>query len=100
MVKIHDISYAEEERLQMLAEECSEVIQVICKIFRHGYTSFHPDDETITTNWTLLKNELNDVKAIMYGMTEAGDYHSSDFSTREAEIVWAKKQKWTHYQNG
>ena len=35
---------AEDERLAMLAEECAEVIQIVSKIQRHGYDSWHPDD--------------------------------------------------------
>ena len=38
------LSPAEDERLTVLAEECSEVIQAICKIQRHGYESFNPDE--------------------------------------------------------
>lgn len=36
---------AEAERLAMLSEECGEVIQIIGKILRHGYDSYHPDDQ-------------------------------------------------------
>ncbi len=35
---------AEAERLAMLAEEAAEVIQIVGKILRHGYASYHPDD--------------------------------------------------------
>ena len=100
MGKINKLSEAEEERLEMLAEECGETIQIICKILRHGYTSHHPADLSRTTNWVLLKKELNDIKAVMYGMTEAGEYYRSDFSRDISKEIWAKKQKWTHYQNG
>ena len=33
------LTEAEQERLVILAEECSEVIQIVCKILRHGYDS-------------------------------------------------------------
>ena len=44
---------AEAERLAMLAEECGEVIQMVGKILRHGYDSYHPADPN-TTNKQLL----------------------------------------------
>lgn len=93
-----DLTDAEAERLAMLAEECGEVVQLIGKILRHGYTSYHPDDADMTTNWTLLNKELNDIGAVVHGMIKAGDYSESDFSVEEQEKIWKKKLKWTHYQ--
>lgn len=37
------LSPAEAERLAILAEECSEVVQKVCKTLRNGYESTHPD---------------------------------------------------------
>lgn len=54
---------AEAERLAMLAEECGEVIQVIGKILRHGYDSFHPADPSVT-NRDLLGRELTDLLTV------------------------------------
>ena len=95
---IRDVSDAEAERLAMLAEECGEVIQLIGKILRHGYTSYHPNDPDMTTNWTLLKGELNDIGAVVHGMITAGDYDEEDFAIEMQEKIWQKKLKWTHYQ--
>jgi hypothetical protein len=89
---------AETERLVMLAEECAEVVQIAGKILRHGYTSYHPDDADMTTNWTLLNRELNDIGAIVYGMIKAGDYNEEDFSLEAQEKIWEKKLRWTHHQ--
>jgi hypothetical protein len=44
---------AEAERLALLLEELGEAQQIIGKILRHGYESYHPDDPE-TTNRTLL----------------------------------------------
>jgi len=52
---------AEAERLAILAEECSEVIQVVGKILRHGYDSYNPFDDKRTTNRNLLEKELGDL---------------------------------------
>lgn len=57
MKHFNKLTPAETERLAILAEECGETIQVIGKILRHGYESFHPKDYA-TTNRTLLENEL------------------------------------------
>ncbi len=89
---------AEAERLAMLAEECGEVVQLIGKILRHGYTSYHPDDADMTTNWTLLNRELNDIGAVVHGMITAGDYDEEDFTIEMQEKIWQKKLKWTHHQ--
>jgi NTP pyrophosphatase (non-canonical NTP hydrolase) len=94
-----DLTDAESERLVMLAEECGEVIQIIGKILRHGYTSYHPGDGDMTTNWTLLNKELNDIGAVVYGMITAGDYKEEDFSLEIQEKIWQKKLKWTHHQD-
>lgn len=44
-----------------MVEECSEVIQIACKIDRFGWFSFHPDDPDETTNLDLLRREMDDV---------------------------------------
>ena len=55
------------ERLACLAEELGEAQQVIGKILRHGYDSFHPNSPT-TANRELLERELGDVLAIIWFM--------------------------------
>lgn len=47
--------------LTKVIEECSEVIQIACKIDRFGWFNFHPDDPLKTTNMFLLKREMADV---------------------------------------
>jgi NTP pyrophosphatase (non-canonical NTP hydrolase) len=54
------ITPAEYERLALLMEECGEIIQVIGKILRHGYGSYHPDNQE-QDNRELLEKELGDV---------------------------------------
>lgn len=51
---------AENERLAYLAEECSEVIQIIMKIKRHGFESYHPNNPEIP-NRELFFEELEDI---------------------------------------
>ena len=42
-------------------EECSELIQIICKAKRFGYTSYNPDDPERLPNYHLICNEIEDV---------------------------------------
>lgn len=65
------LSEAEIERLALLAEECGEVVQVIGKILRHGFESYHPKGHE--TNRQLLANEMGDLYAALEMMTKAGD---------------------------
>ena len=47
--------------LTRVVEECSEVIQIACKIDRFGWFNFHPNDPQETPNIDLLKREMDDV---------------------------------------
>lgn len=85
---------AEAERLAMLAEECGEVIQIVGKILRHGYDSYHPANPRLT-NRDLLANELRDVNAILHSM---GKSELSDYSVQDYLEVWERKLKFTHHQ--
>ena len=69
----HDLSPAEQERLAVLSEECSEVIQIVNKIWRHGYESTHPDDPDGDTNRDMLQKELGHVEAAKTMMISACD---------------------------
>lgn len=90
------VTEAERERLEMLIEECSEVIQCCTKILRHGYNSFHPNDPT-TSNNSHLEKEIHDVLAILNEMKNREDIViSSNINTMGKR--WQKKLKWTHHQ--
>ena len=86
---------AQAERLAMLAEECAEVIQVVGKILRHGYDSYHPDDAERRPNRQLLEKELVDVAAVKLAMESHGDIDPSLISLSD---VWRKKLRFTHHQ--
>lgn len=51
--------------LVRLAEECAEVIHIICKIQRFGPLSYHPRDPKQTPNRDLLFGEIADIKGII-----------------------------------
>lgn len=52
------------EALDLLQEECAEVIQMVSKIRRFGTDSYHPGDPAKRTNIQLLEDELGDVALI------------------------------------
>jgi len=89
------------ERLDMLAEECAEVIQIVGKIKRHGYDSYHPHDLEKTPNRLLLKREILDVVAVVSAMGAKKDFpifDSEGFYSKEAQEIWDRKLHWTHHQ--
>lgn len=92
----NDLSPAEAERLAMLAEEAAEVVQMVGKVLRHGYDSFHPMNPDGPRNRELLMKEIADfdaVKDLMYG---AGDIDPATSS--EMSFARNKKRKYAHHQ--
>lgn len=97
MQNFNGLTPGEAERLAMLAEECAEVIQVIGKILRHGYESYHPDEPSIT-NRHLLEKEITDFRSVMFLMLQAKDV--PDPFTDDENLVRAvmRKLKFAHHQ--
>jgi len=91
------LSDAEAERLAILAEECGEVIQAVCKILRHGYASRNPEWQESPTNRSLLSRELGDVEAAIGLMIANGDLHSKSVAQAKERKIEALR-RWTHYQ--
>lgn len=67
------LSPAEEERLTLLIEECSEIIKVACKIKRFGYDSINPYAPQDGTNLNQLQLEMGDLSSIYALMVVNGD---------------------------
>lgn len=67
------LSQAEVERLALLMEEAAEVQQIIGKILRHGYESYHPDNVNVS-NRQLLEKEVGDLLAAISISRTAGDF--------------------------
>ena len=98
----NNLTPAEAERLSMLAEEAGEVIQIIGKILRHGYESYHPANPEIT-NRELLAKEFGDFSSVADNMVEMDDIPQSMVSKyfwNDTGSTWGHKVKWTHHQKG
>lgn len=65
-VSIHfnDLSPEQAEALALVAEECAEVQQIICKILRHGLWSHRPKNPGIS-NQDELQKEVGDLMAAL-----------------------------------
>ena len=89
---------AETERLAMLSEEAGEIVQMVGKIIRHGYESYHPDDPIKKQNRWLLQDEINDLVGVVYGMQAAGDLSLMTMDSRHQDNSWQRKLKYSHHQ--
>ena len=88
---------ARSERLKMLIEEAGEIVQIGCKMLRHGWNSYHPNDLSKTSNTKLLETELSDLLAVLNEMICQEDL-SDILVDAPLEEIWEKKLKWTHHQ--
>jgi len=91
----NQLTPAQAERLAMLAEECGEVIQIIGKILRHGYESYHPNNP-VFSNRDLLHQELTDLFAVQNEIY-ARDRILLPYS-ETVKAAWAKKLRYAHHQ--
>lgn len=94
--RFNQLTPAQDERLSMLAEECAEVIQAICKIKRHGYASHHPDAPSVT-NADLLAREICDLRAVMAEVLRR-DMPLLAPTNSEIARAWEKKLRFAHHQ--
>lgn len=72
-----DLTKKQEELLTMLIEEAGEIVQIGCKILRHGYDSYNPFDEHKTPNRKLLENEILDINSVIHMMKNNKDINSN-----------------------
>ena len=95
----NELTPAEAERLALLLEEMGEAQQIIGKILRHGYYSFHPKDETETANAALLAKEIGDVQAALKMMFDAKDI-SKDLVNESKAVKLKNVKRYLHHQEG
>lgn len=96
MEHFNKLTPAEAERLAMLAEEAGEIVQIVGKILRHGYESYHPDSPNGPSNRQMLENEIADFEAVFQMMDDA-----KDVSVEGTAVLQSMKQKrrFTHHQD-
>ena len=97
MTPFNGLSPAEAEGLAILMEEMGEAQQVIGKILRHGYDSYHPDDPEETSNRTLLAIEMGHVWCATQMLVTPQNISGMilEFSRCEKH---EKVKRWTHHQ--
>ncbi len=93
------LNEAEQERLAILVEECAEVQQIACKILRHGYDSYHPDDKLKTANRRLLENEVDELLAVIMLMQRRLDFTTALHGpVSRLDATLERKMWYTHHQ--
>jgi len=93
--KQNPASEAETEVLNLITEECAEVIQIISKIARFGFDSYHPTDPTKETNRAHLETEIGDLLCLLGIASERKIF---DYENVQ-KAVTAKREKLKVYSN-
>jgi NTP pyrophosphatase (non-canonical NTP hydrolase) len=96
MEHFNQLTPAEAERLALLLEECGEVVHMIGKIQRHGYSSYSPNDPEKRTNRHLLELELGDLTSAIERLTRSKDINERALSWRVVEKTTGCK--YLHHQ--
>lgn len=97
MQHFNGLTPAEAERLEILGEECGEVIVALGKIKRHGYESTNPHETNSPTNRERLTVELGHVMAAVRAMVAKADLDErliQDSAARKESSI----NQWTHHQ--
>lgn len=90
----NSLTEAQQERLVLVQEECSEVIQNICKVLRYGYNTTHPF--TGETTQAAIIREIKDL------------YHCLDRLRKDLNLIPyseiintydKNKEKYLYHQN-
>lgn len=95
MEHFNQLTPAQAERLAILAEECGEVVQVVGKILRHGYRSYHPVSGE--QNPDILLKECADVRAAITMLCDAGDIDKIMLPSLIADKL-ERVKKYCHHQ--
>jgi hypothetical protein len=71
-----------DEALNLMQEECAEIIQIISKIRRFGLNSYHPNDPEMRENRLLLNDEIGDFELLKRYLRDRGLIESELISER------------------
>lgn len=96
------LSPAQIERLALFIEEMGEALQMVGKVFRHGYDSRHPEGKT--TNREDLEKEIGHIESavdFLCGGLEPGGADLKDSNILKAKLEKQKGvMKYLHHQGG
>lgn len=81
-----------DEILNILQEECVEVVQAVCKVRRFGFDGHHPD--SVQTNREHLAEELGDLQC-MIDLLKADGIVTQDEIDEAKKMKIEKLKKWT-----
>ncbi len=95
MISSFKPSVAQTERLEMLIEECAEVIHASTNVLRHGYDSYNPHSDVDGNNREALRRELLDLITVVNMI--AFDV-SAVFTEDELRANHERKMQYTHCQ--
>lgn len=96
MNHFNKLTPAQAERLAMLFEEASEIIQIAGKTFRHGYKSYHPADIGVD-NIEYLSQEIGDFLGILDKMIELSDV-DEEVIAYYRKTKWGRAMRYAHHQ--
>lgn len=92
------LTEAQQERLAILIEECSEVAQAGCKILRHGMESNNNGKRRLT-NLQHLQKELGDVFRCFTYMAKAGDINEEAvYDHAMSDEACERARRYLHHQ--
>jgi NTP pyrophosphatase (non-canonical NTP hydrolase) len=91
----NNLTPAQVELLAILAEECAEVVQSVCKVLRHGYESTN-NGKLPCTNREDLEREMGDLRAAMILLCESGDADKATVHHYADRKL--KAPRYTHHQ--
>ena len=74
-----------------LSEECAETQQLVSKSLRFGLDSHHPQDNEREENYKKLKQEINDIYAIVAMLKIEGVFGTN--SVYDEDIILSKHAK-------
>lgn len=93
----NQLTEAQAERLTLLAEECAEVVQACCKILRHGYESYNPNEKNSRSNRRHLENELAQVLWAIMALDHEAEIDYAYILGLSA-MVYPEKKAYLHHQ--
>lgn len=93
--KNNPVSESESDVLDLIQEESAEIIQIISKVRRFGWDSFHPSDAERVTTRARLESELGDILALIEIAIERNIVDSQ----RVRDAIDSKKERLKIFSN-